>query len=184
MTPATRQRPGVWPNPGKGIDMTHSRRPKALVATEGLADRLLARGVRAPNGCLEWSGSRDSFGYGWIWDGQRTVKVHRAAFAAFIRPLEPGELVCHRCDNPPCFDPEHLFAGTRADNNRDMFAKGRAAHNIGPANPNTILTADQVAEIRLRRNAGELGSDLALEFEVHRNTIYAACNGQSWRHIT
>ena len=127
--------------------------------------------------------SRDRRGYGWTYIDGRTIKVHRAAFAAFVRPLVAGELVCHHCDNPACFEPSHLFAGDHADNNRDMHEKGRFARTPGEAHSRVKLTEQDVHEIRERRARGDSGHDLARAFNVHPNTIYAACTRASWKHL-
>lgn len=79
----------------------------------------------APNGCWEWQGAR-SGGYGII-RLSKTVKVyaHRFAYEGFNGPLAPGELVRHRCDNPPCVRGVHLLSGSHADNTADMIERGR-----------------------------------------------------------
>lgn len=77
--------------------------------------------------CIEWEGARDAYGYGMRrWAG-KVVRTHRLAFA-----LEHGywpEVVMHKCDNPPCYNPDHLAVGTRDSNNADRDAKGRHAGN-------------------------------------------------------
>ena len=89
-----------------------------------LEERLFHRLV--PEGdCLVWPGQRDKDGYGRIQDGDEPLSTHRTAWELRNRPLEPGEMVLHRCDNPPCCNPDHLFVGSNADNVADMAAKGR-----------------------------------------------------------
>jgi hypothetical protein len=171
----------------KQVDMTHSRTPVALTPTATLSDRLLARGVRTPTGCLEWSGSRDLHGYGWIHLAGKTVKVHRAAFAVFVRPIVDGELICHHCDNPPCFEPSHLFAGTVLDNTRDMIAKGRRRPDLGYIKGEThhqaILTEDAVRRLRTMRSEGATYPVLMAEFGVKKSTVHDICSARTWRHI-
>jgi hypothetical protein len=94
---------------------------------EGLSPPLRSRIRRTASGCLEWCGSRDDSGYGMIrWKGA-TGRVTRAVWEiANGVILQSQTLICHHCDNPPCFDLGHLFTGTNSDNRRDSQAKGRA----------------------------------------------------------
>lgn len=125
-------------------------------------------------GCLEWQKARDVHGYGRIGgQGKTVLYAHRVAWEMENGPIPGGMYVCHRCDNPACIRPEHLFLGTQLDNIRDMVAKGRTG--------TTKLTDLQVQEIRdryvrdahpwgkgTRSNARELGS----EFGVTPECIY------------
>lgn len=97
---------------------------------------------------------RDSFGYGRIWLGRRFERTHRIAWKNSRGPI-PGRLcVLHKCDNPPCCNPKHLFLGTRADNNADKIAKGRQARGEPMNAHRGKVTAEQVREIRASYAAG------------------------------
>jgi hypothetical protein len=89
-------------------------------------ERIISRRHVTDSGCWEWVGSRRA-GYGRINIDGKSYSVHR--LMAFLLNEEDyddrSRLACHRCDNPPCFNPEHLFIGTAEDNMRDMLAKGR-----------------------------------------------------------
>ena len=119
--------------------------------------------------CWEWGGSRTSLGYGRV----RLSAAHRIAVVLDGRDPE-GMLVLHQCDNPPCVNPQHLTIGDQFDNMRDMAARGRGGMKgrYGPDHPKTILTDDQVAEIRSRYTGkrGELAA-LSREFGISANHV-------------
>lgn len=93
--------------------------------------RLLKYVAQQPNGCWHWTGAKDRYGYG------RVSKVsygeslaHRALYSHLKKPIATGLYLCHRCDNPQCVNPEHMFEGTQADNLRDAQRKGRRLGEI------------------------------------------------------
>ena len=121
-----------------------------------LAERFWAR-VSKTDGCWLWVGaSRTTFGYGVISRGGRRSQIgaHRASWEIHFGPIPDGMSVLHRCDNPPCVRPDHLFLGTQSDNIRDMARKARLGGQCssegtkGERNGNARLTEQQVAEIR------------------------------------
>jgi HNH endonuclease len=92
-----------------------------------LQEKYDAQVIVRPGECWGWRGATFRFGYGKVklWDGTRTT-AHRVSYQIHYGPIPDGMFVCHHCDNPPCTNPEHLFLGTGADNNRDMAKKGRS----------------------------------------------------------
>jgi hypothetical protein len=91
--------------------------------------------VDMPDRCWEWTGPRFTKGYGHSQltiDGTVYIGAHRIAYVLTNGPVPNGTMVCHTCDNPPCCNPDHLWAGTYTDNQLDAFAKGRRSrHNAG-----------------------------------------------------
>lgn len=140
--------------------------------------------------CREYRGSRFARGgYGRIYTGGRQVSLHRWVVETVEgRPLEPGELVMHTCDNPPCFLYEHLRRGTDSDNQRDAVAKGRHRTPAlrGEANKGGgKLTEDDVRSIRERHMPGRGGNRhaLAAEFGVTPEMIRLIVKGSAWTHV-
>lgn len=88
--------------------------------------------VHADSGCWEWTGSHVPRGYGTVWDSMRgrKVYVHRLSWEMHHGPIPDGMFVLHLCDNPPCWNPEHLSIGTHRDNMADMTAKGRGRNQF------------------------------------------------------
>lgn len=83
--------------------------------------------------CWEWPG-RKSNGYGSYQHQRRHYAVHRRSYEEFVGAIPDGMHICHRCDNPPCWNPAHLFLGTPRDNLHDMIRKGRGRNPIFLAN--------------------------------------------------
>jgi hypothetical protein len=116
-------------------------------------------------------------GYGRVWTGTHAGFAHRAAFE-LGHGQSPGEaMVCHRCDNPPCCNPAHLFLGTRGDNNRDARDKGIGRARFGVANHAAKLTDEEVSAIR-RRAVTEPQVALAREFGVSKAQVSRIVSGK------
>lgn len=98
-------------------------------------------------GCKVWDGARGSGGYGIVTINGKKQRAHRASFQHFNGPLENGLFVCHKCDCPPCVNPDHLFQATHAENMLDMSQKGRA-RSCAPPTP-TVPVFQPVGEICL-----------------------------------
>ena len=147
---------------------------------------LRARSTPDPNtGCWRWAGRIDAGGYGvfyWGPNGRAHRRAHRVSYAAFVG--DPGDLhVCHRCDNPGCVNPEHLWLGTAKDNHRDKVAKGRGNSPKGEWSGASKLTASKIRAIRRRLAAGENQTNVAAAFGVSRPTISHIVAGKTWSHV-
>jgi HNH endonuclease len=135
--------------------------------------------------CLEWPFVRNPDGYGYAFLGGRQRIVSRYAYEVAIGPL-PKELhACHRCDNPPCFRPIHMFPGTTLDNIHDMIAKGRKVSRGCPGETNWCvkLTDEKVTELRRRHQAGEGLASLSEYFKISKNHVWKITSGQKWKHL-
>lgn len=139
-------------------------------------------------GCWIWTAARDAWGYG-IFRKSAYVpaRAHRWTYEQAYGPIPEGMLVCHKCDNPPCVNPAHLFLGTDLDNNRDRAAKGRSSRTNSPVGENSWrakLTTQEVMEIRARYAAGGIYyRELAEEYGVSTNHIGRLVRGDEWKHV-
>ncbi len=137
---------------------------------------------RAENGCDEWIASRDHRGYGKFWDGKKLVVASRYSYSLDVGPIEDGMCVLHRCDNPACVRPDHLFLGSLKDNSRDMIAKGRDYFPRGENAGKAKLTIEQVDEIRAKYAAGgQTIRSLAARYGVVNSLIHGIVSRKYWK---
>lgn len=139
------------------------------------------RKSRSANGCHVWIGSANKTGYGRFWNGERLVLATHFSYERAVGPVPAGLFVLHRCDNPPCVRPEHLFIGTKIDNHLDMMSKGRGPdYARGEASNNARLTDEEVRQIRASPGPLRL---LAERFGVSITQLSRIRRGLSWRHL-
>jgi len=122
-------------------------------------DLFMSNVIPEPNsGCWLWVGTPASRGYGRFNSASTgEVKAHRAAMTLLVGPIPDGMLVCHKCDNPPCVNPQHLFIGTVSDNMRDAVSKGRIPMIANPDPWNKKLTACKRGHVFSEENTRRLG---------------------------
>lgn len=141
----------------------------------------------APDDCWEWQGSRarTNWPYGHFRFRGHTKTTHRLSYALHYGAIPEGMFVCHRCDNPPCVNPAHLFVGTHTDNVRDMHSKGRAATTCteGSKNGHTTMDEDAVRSIRARYRLGESQSAIARDLGISQTTVSLMVLRRTWKHI-
>jgi hypothetical protein len=141
------------------------------------------------SGCWNWQSTTRN-GYGRLIVGSRTdktrksVSAHRYSFEIFVGPIAEGLEVCHRCDNPSCVNPQHLFLGTRQDNIDDRESKGRNKIQRGENNGNAKLTDVDVVAAKRLRTKGMTYKCIAERFGVTKMTAMRAIKGQQWAHLT
>lgn len=137
--------------------------------------------------CWTWTGKVDKGGYGRIISKTKgTTKAHRLSWMLFNGSVPDGLCVLHRCDNPRCVNPSHLFLGTNLDNIEDRNNKGRSKGARGESSGTAKLTSAQVLEIRRRhrpRSARNSGAALAREFGVSQATISMLLRGLRWSFV-
>ena len=146
-----------------------------------MVDRFLNH-VLKTDGCWIWKSSKFKSGYGIFTINKKPYRAHRIAFELFKMPIPNGLHVLHKCDNPACVNPDHLFLGTHQDNMDDMCKKGRHVTNPlkGELAVNSKLTSDQVKSIK---TDARLQRIIAAQYGVHQVLISRIKNGKAWAHI-
>lgn len=140
-----------------------------------------------PSGCWEWGKHRDRRGYGRVWFRGKLWSAHRLSLylsrAELPKDWESLES-CHRCDNPPCCNPEHLFWGTSQDNMHDAWEKGRFPSRQGAANHQAKLTPSDVLEIRrLMDGKLESRSSIAARYQMAPWHISRIAKRDIWKSL-
>ena len=154
-----------------------SDRQNGLPINERLARRSK---VDQNTGCIEWTGYKNKKGYGVIKIKNKVHLAHRVAWELANGPIPDALLVLHKCDNPSCINPAHLFTGSNADNMADMVKKGRQNFPKGSRHPNAILSESVVREIKLDNRTQE---EIARSFEISRSHISNIKRGAAWSHL-
>lgn len=119
--------------------------------------------------CWEWTAYTDSKGYGRFWKDGGQKKAHRVAFGLEKESPEDS-FVLHKCDNPTCVNPNHLYLGDYGDNLEDAHARGGLDYK-GSKNPNSKLSQDEVNQIRKKLREGMTQENIASEFGVSQKTV-------------
>lgn len=151
--------------------------------------------------CWTWTGGvsrrKNGTGYGVFTIDHRSIAAHRYAYEIHNGVIPTGYEVCHKCDNPPCVNPGHLFLGTRKDNQADMVRKERQAKGDrnglrihsesiirGEKHYSAKLTEKDVLEIRSAYSKGDISQPtLARRFGVTQRTIFSIIHRKIWTHI-
>jgi hypothetical protein len=139
---------------------------------------------QSSDNCWNWTRAVNAKGYGRLGYQGKSWRAHRLAYYLTYGEIPKGILVCHKCDNPPCCNPEHLFLGTDLENTTDKIQKNRAAYSLGVINGANKLTEQQVRDIRAEHATGTIGyKRLGLKYGVHAQTISDIVRDKIWRWV-
>lgn len=145
---------------------------------------------RSDDECWEWAGQKDKDGYGVlsssILDGKiKRLRAHRYSWKMNFGDIPSGMFVCHKCDNPSCVNPKHLFLGTPKDNTQDMLKKGRRPNTTGTRgedHPKAKLTWEKVRLIRkLYLSSNYTNRELGKRFEIGDRQIGYIVRNETWK---
>lgn len=132
------------------------------------------------SGCWIWLSGCVGDGYGVFWHNKKQNRAHRFSYELYKGEIPNGAVVCHKCDTPACVNPEHLFAGTHADNSRDMCLKGRTNPVKGQDNHMAKLSDSDVLSIRSDTRPQ---SQIASSYNVNQSLVSLIKNRKRWRHL-
>lgn len=129
--------------------------------------------------CWQWCNGRGW--YGVVCFNGKTFRSHRISWIIHNGQIPKGLWVLHKCDNKGCVRPDHLFLGTRKDNESDKISKGRQAR--GDKNYQCRLKESEVVEIRQRRNRGETLQSIADRFHITKQAVWRIVHLLNWKHV-
>lgn len=132
-------------------------------------------------GCWEWTGSKDDFGYGSLSVDGESIGTHRFSYEIHKGEIPNGAMICHKCHNPGCVNPDHLYAGDAKSNAQDAIDNEDWPRQTGEKTSTSALSAESAKNIReLYANGGMTVSELSNEFDVSTGTISRIINGDSY----
>lgn len=159
----------------------NSKRPSTYkkVVRKSIFERLFEK-VDKTDECWNWTGYKNKQGYGSIKVNDKMIKTHRLSYELFFGEIPHGLDVLHKCDNPSCLRPDHLFIGDDKANTQDSISKGR--HVIPIANKK--LTVNNVIEIRNKYMPFKYSiRKLAKEYKVSYWAIQSVLNRKNWKNV-
>lgn len=133
--------------------------------------------------CIPWDRGCRTWGYGTATIKGGLFAVHRLAYSIAFGPFDETKLICHRCDNPPCFRPIHLFLGGKLENSQDMWNKGRGPNQSNEKNGNSKVTANQVITMREMYFGGMTIMEISKRFSLSHSGASKIVHFRHWKNI-
>lgn len=138
-----------------------------------------------PDECWPWLGGLTYDGYGrMVADNNQRIRCHRISWMLSYGPIPDHLKVLHKCDNPRCVNPNHLFLGTIAENNRDKMMKGRSSRCQGTEHGRAKLNNEQVIAIREMLDSNMFTqTEIAIKFNISQGLVSCIRRNKNWSHI-
>lgn len=157
---------------------------KRRAANERRATRFLSRVKKgAPDECWPYQGYKLR-GYGYVTEGAgKACSAHRYMYRLVFGEVPNDKVVCHKCDNPPCCNPNHLWLGSNAENVQDMWRKGRGKQAVPPKGEAHMSAKLTEADVRFIRTSKEPRPALAKRYGVDWSSIDKIQKGKTWKHV-
>lgn len=135
--------------------------------------------VEKTDSCWNWIGGKYSNGYGCMFVGRKLTGAHRVSWMVHNGAIPSGMQILHRCDNPPCVNPDHLFLGSQLENIRDMLGKNRG----GQHKCRTVTASDVIAIRKEREETGASFKRIGEKYGFCANTAWMICTRKSWSNL-
>jgi hypothetical protein len=151
-----------------------------------IEERLLEKVIKIPNGCWEFNGARDYNGYGLIRFNTKVTRASRVAYEVWVGEIPSGLCVLHKCDNPCCVNPNHLFIGTLKDNSQDSWNKGRGRAPGIKGERNTVCEKydyDIVKEVRQLHIEGTSQREISRRFNIPPTSVFNIVRHKSYKGV-
>lgn len=142
--------------------------------------------VNEETGCWEWTGTRHNFGYGQFGVDGGTMGAHRYSYKLHNDGIPDGAHICHKCNNPPCVNPDHLYAGSPKSNAQDAIEAGSFPHEgstkSGEENRHSHINNDDVRKMRERyANSDVTYTELSDEYDISMGAVSRMIRGESYK---
>ena len=146
---------------------------------KSLEQRFLEK-IEKTDNCWNWLAYLNEWGYGVFSENRKTILAHRFSWKFYKGEIPKGLEVCHRCDNPKCVNPDHLWLGTHIENVEDTVRKGRNVSFKGEANGASKLTQKQVNEIRdMSKKYSSI--EIAKIYSITREHVWGIVKYRVWK---